>query len=89
VISGLAFYLPANWITAQEASKDPETVRGSGCDKFGDEEIPAKAMRAATANAQKQTEMGTPVADLIRQLSLFRSPQLSRRVAFYIQCPFY
>jgi hypothetical protein len=40
------------------AGNDPtkalETVRGSGCYKFGDEETPAKARRAATAIAQEQ-----------------------------------
>ena len=37
-----------------EAGKNLETVRGSGCYKFGDEETPAKARRGATAIAQEQ-----------------------------------
>jgi muconolactone delta-isomerase len=41
-------------MTAQETSKALETVHGSGCYKFGDEETPAKARRAAMAIAQEQ-----------------------------------
>jgi hypothetical protein len=37
-----------------DTPKTLETVRGSGCYKFGDEETPAKAKRAATAIAQEQ-----------------------------------
>lgn len=54
VVSGLTFCLPANGMTAQETSTALETVHGSGCYKFGDEETPAKARRAAMAIAQEQ-----------------------------------
>lgn len=37
-----------------DTGKNLETVRGSGCYKFGDEETPAKARRGATAIAQEQ-----------------------------------
>jgi hypothetical protein len=46
-----------NQSIALAAGIDPktlETVRGTGCYKFGDEETPAKARRAATAIAQEQ-----------------------------------
>src|SRR5262249_31714289 len=37
-----------------DAPKALESVRGTGCYKFGDDETPAKARRAATALAQEQ-----------------------------------
>ncbi len=39
--------------TAESPAPTLETVRGSGCYRFGDEETPAKARRAATALAQE------------------------------------
>lgn len=54
VIAGLTVCLPANGMPAQETPTALETVRGSGCYKFGDEETPAKARRGATAIAQEQ-----------------------------------
>lgn len=54
VIAGLTFCFPANDIAAQDTSKALETVHGNGCYKFGDEETPAKARRAAMAIAQEQ-----------------------------------
>lgn len=39
---------------AQDSAQTLETVRGSGCYRFGDDETPAKARRAATALAQEQ-----------------------------------
>jgi len=53
VVSVLTFCLPANGMATQETSKALETVRGSGCYKFGDEETPAKARRGAMAIAQE------------------------------------
>lgn len=53
VLSGVTFCLPTNGLTAQENPKALETVHGSGCYKFGDEETPAKARRAAMAIAQE------------------------------------
>lgn len=53
-VSGLTFCLPASGMAAQDAPKALETVHGSGCYKFGDEETPAKALRAAMAIAQEQ-----------------------------------
>jgi hypothetical protein len=46
--------LPIYSSAAQDSPKSLEIVRGSGCYKFGDEETPAKARRAAIAIAQEQ-----------------------------------
>ena len=46
--------LPPFSLTQADTGKNLETVRGSGCYKFGDEETPAKARRGATAIAQEQ-----------------------------------
>ena len=54
VFSSIAFCLPAYSIAGQDASKHLETVSGSGCYKFGDEETPAKARKGAMAIAQEQ-----------------------------------
>ena len=54
IFSGIAVCLPAYSIAAQDAPKPLETVRGSGCYKFGDEETPAKARRGAMSLAQEQ-----------------------------------
>lgn len=54
VVSGLTLCLPAYSIAGPDSSKSLETVQGSGCYKFGDEETPAKARRAATALAQEE-----------------------------------
>src|SRR5262245_61923225 len=40
--------------SGNDSAKGLETVRGTGCYIFGDEETPAKAKRAATAIAQEQ-----------------------------------
>ena len=53
VFSSIAFCLPAYSIAGQDAPKSLETVRGSGCYKFGDEETPAKARKGAMALAQE------------------------------------
>lgn len=49
----LSWWAPANAWPGQDASKALEMVHGSGCYKFGDEETPAKARRAAMAIAQE------------------------------------
>ena len=54
VFSSIAFCLPAYSIAGQDTPKSLETVRGSGCYKFGDEETPAKARRGAMAIAQEE-----------------------------------
>jgi hypothetical protein len=54
VFSGIAVCLPAYSIAGQDAPKSLETVRGSGCYKFGDEETPAKARKGAMALAQEE-----------------------------------
>jgi len=53
IVSSLPLCLPVYSIAGQEAPKSLETVRGSGCYKFGDEETPAKARRGAMAIAQE------------------------------------
>lgn len=52
-LGSLTFFLPACDTAAQGPPKAVETVHGSGCYKFGDEETPAKARRAAMAIAQE------------------------------------
>ena len=54
VVSGFTFCLPVYSMAAKDAPTSLETVHGSGCYKFGDEETPAKARRAAMAIAQEQ-----------------------------------
>ena len=54
LFSSVTVCLPAYSIAGQDAHKSLETVRGSGCYKFGDEETPAKARRAAIAIAQEE-----------------------------------
>jgi hypothetical protein len=54
VVSGFTFCLPVSSMAAQDAPASLETVHGSGCYNFGDEETPAKARRAAMAIAQEQ-----------------------------------
>ncbi len=54
VISSMTLGLPIYSSAAQDSPKSLEIVRGSGCYKFGDEETPAKARRAAIAIAQEQ-----------------------------------
>ena len=57
VFSSVTACLPVNSSVSgvgQDAPKSLETVRGSGCYKFGDEETPAKARRGAMAIAQEQ-----------------------------------
>lgn len=54
ITSDLLVKPPAVFATGTEAAKALETVRGTGCYKFGDEETPSKARRAATALAQEQ-----------------------------------
>ena len=53
VFSSVTLCLPIYSIAGQEVPKSLETVRGSGCYKFGDEETPAKARRGAMAIAQE------------------------------------
>ena len=54
VFSSITVCLPIYSMAAQDAPTSLETVHGSGCYKFGDEETPAKARRAAMAIAQEQ-----------------------------------
>jgi hypothetical protein len=54
VFSSIALCPPAYSMAGQDAPKPLETVRGSGCYKFGDEETPAKARRVAMALAQEE-----------------------------------
>ena len=54
IFSSIALCLPVYSIAGQDAPKPLETVRGSGCYKFGDEETPAKARRGAMALAQEE-----------------------------------
>ena len=54
VFSSIAIFLPAYSIAGKDAPKPLETVRGSGCYKFGDEETPAKARKGAMALAQEE-----------------------------------
>jgi hypothetical protein len=54
VFSSIAIFLPAYSIAGKDAPKSLETVRGSGCYKFGDEETPAKARKGAMALAQEE-----------------------------------
>jgi len=53
IFSSIAFCLPVYSIAGQDALKALETVHGSGCYKFGDEETPAKARKGAMALAQE------------------------------------
>lgn len=46
-------WLPTSTLAAGDTGDKVETVRGSGCYRFGDEETPAKARRAAMAVAQE------------------------------------
>jgi hypothetical protein len=54
VFSSVTVCLPIYSIAGQDSPKSLETVRGSGCYKFGDEETPAKARKAAMAIAQEE-----------------------------------
>jgi len=54
VFSSIIVWLPVYSSAGQDAPKALETVRGSGCYKFGDEETPAKARRGAMAIAQEE-----------------------------------
>lgn len=54
VFSSITICLPVHSSAGQDPPKSLETVRGSGCYKFGDEETPAKARRGAMAIAQEQ-----------------------------------
>jgi hypothetical protein len=54
VFSSVTVCLPVYSLAGQDSPKALETVQGSGCYKFGDEETPAKARRAAMAIAQEQ-----------------------------------
>jgi hypothetical protein len=54
VFSSIALCPPAYSMAGQDAPKPLETVRGSGCYKFGDEETPAKARKVAMALAQEE-----------------------------------
>lgn len=54
IVSGITICLPVYSNAGQDALKSLETARGSGCYKFGDEETPAKARRAAMAIAQEE-----------------------------------
>ena len=54
VFSSVTICLPVYNNAGQDSPKSLETVRGSGCYKFGDEETPAKARRAAMAIAQEE-----------------------------------
>ena len=54
IFSSIALCLPLYSIAGQAAPKPLETVRGSGCYKFGDEETPAKARKGAMALAQEE-----------------------------------
>lgn len=54
VFSSVLVCLPAYSIAGQDSSKSLETVHGIGCYKFGDDETPAKARRAAMAIAQEE-----------------------------------
>ncbi len=54
VFSGIAMCFPVYSHAGQDAPKPLETVRGSGCYKFGDEETPAKARKGAMALAQEE-----------------------------------
>jgi hypothetical protein len=54
VLSSVTVCLPIYSSAGQDAPKPLETVRGSGCYMFGDEETPAKARRAAMAIAQEE-----------------------------------
>lgn len=54
IFSSVLISLPPYSDAGQDSSKSLETVQGSGCYKFGDEETPTKARRAAMAIAQEQ-----------------------------------
>jgi Domain of unknown function (DUF4384) len=54
VFSSIAIFLPSYSIAGKDSPKPLETVRGSGCYKFGDEETPAKARKGAMALAQEE-----------------------------------
>ena len=54
IFSSIAVCFPIHGNAGQDAPKPLETVRGSGCYKFGDEETPAKARKVAMALAQEE-----------------------------------
>ena len=54
VFSSVTVCLPVYSNAGQDSPKSLETVRGSGCYKFGDEETPAKARKAAMTIAQEE-----------------------------------
>lgn len=53
VVSSATLCSPAYISAGEDSPKALETVHGTGCYKFGDEETPAKARRAAMAIAQE------------------------------------
>jgi hypothetical protein len=54
VFSSIIVCFPGYNLAGQDVPKPLESVRGSGCYKFGDEETPAKARKSAMAIAQEQ-----------------------------------
>jgi hypothetical protein len=58
ILTGLALSPSLSTAAGVEPSPAMETVRGQGCYRFGDEETPAKARRAAMAIAQEQAIRG-------------------------------
>lgn len=84
ILSGLVVLLihpflfgMSSWALAEGVTR-LETVRGSACYRFGDDETPAKARRAATTLAQEQTIRSHGV--FVRSSSLLKNYQMEEDI---------